>query len=82
MVSCNPVKHLDLLQAADADNLHVNHSRIDSILVEKMELASGRLIAWENVVETAVIDRLIKLKVDTIGSDRPDLVLERLKVLT
>lgn len=55
--------------AADADNLHVNHSRIDSILVEKMELASGRLIAWGNVVETAVIDRLIKLKVDTIGSD-------------
>lgn len=82
LVSCNPVKPLDLLQAAEADNLHVNHSRIDSILVEKMELTYGRLIAWGNVVETAVIDRLIKLKVDTIGSDRPDLVLERLKVLT
>ncbi|MBA7550458.1 hypothetical protein ES705_42974 [subsurface metagenome] len=82
LVSCNPVKPLDLLKAAEADNLHVNHGRIDSILVEKMEPAAGKLIAWGNIVETAVIDRLIKLKVDTIGSNRPDLVLERLKVLT
>ena len=82
LVSCNPVKPLDLLQAAEADNLHVNHRRIDNILVEKMEPAAGKLIAWGNVVETAVIDRLIKLKVDIIGSDRPDLVLERLRVLT
>lgn len=81
LVSCNPVKPLDLLRAAQADNLHVNHYRIDSTLVEKMEPASGKLIAWGNIVETAVIDRLIKLKVDTIGSDRPDLVLERLKAL-
>jgi len=82
LVSCNPVRPLDLLQSAEADNLHVNHSRIDSILVENMQLTAGKLIAWGNIVETGVIERLIKLKVDTIGSDRPDLVLERLKVLT
>jgi glycerophosphoryl diester phosphodiesterase len=78
LITCNPVEPLKILAAAGADNLHVHHRRIDADLVHRVQAAGRKIIAWGEIVETAVIDRLIGLGVDVIGSDRPDLVLERI----
>ena len=59
----------------------MNHLRIDSALVAEVQGAGKKIVAWGTIVEIAVIDRLISLGVDAIGSDRPDLVFERLKLV-
>lgn len=79
LIACSPVQPLEILAAAGADNLHVHHRRIDADLVRRVQAAGKKIVAWGDIVETAVIDRLIGLGVDVIGSDRPDLVLERIK---
>lgn len=81
LIACNPVEPLEILAAAGADNLHVHHRRIDADLVRRVQAAAKKIVAWGEIVETAIIDRLIGLGVDVIGSDRPDLVLERIKAL-
>lgn len=78
LIDCSPIEPLRMMEAAGADNLHVNHFRIESELVEVVHSAGKRIVAWGLVVEVDVIDRMIDLGVDVIGSDRPDLVLERL----
>lgn len=79
LISCNPVNPVEILEACNADNLHVNQGRIDACLVEAVHRAGRRIVAWGNIVEESVIDWLIGLGVDAIGSDRPDLVIERLR---
>jgi glycerophosphoryl diester phosphodiesterase len=79
LIACNPVDPAALLASARADNLHVNQTCLDSALVQDVRKAGKRIIAWGIVTEIPVIDRLIALGVDAIGSDRPDLVLERLR---
>ena len=79
LITCNPINPLGLLESAGADNLHANQERIDVRLVKAVHQAGRRIIAWGNIVDIPVIDRLIDLGVDVIGSDRPDLVFERLR---
>jgi glycerophosphoryl diester phosphodiesterase len=80
LVACNPVEAIELLAQAKADRLHANQKTIDAGLVEAVHRGGKKIVAWGAIVETSVIDRLIDLEVDTIGSDRPDLVIERLKI--
>lgn len=79
LVACYPIEPLRMLEAARADNLHVHHERIDADLVRLVRGAGRRIVAWGDIVEVPAIDRLIGLRVDAIGSDRPDRVLERLR---
>jgi len=78
LVTCSPIDPVALLATADADNLHVNHERIDGDLVRLVHGGGKRIMAWGNIVAPEVMDRLVALGVDGIGSDRPDLLLERL----
>ncbi|MBA7694245.1 Glycerophosphodiester phosphodiesterase, cytoplasmic [subsurface metagenome] len=79
LITCNPINPLGLLESAGADNLHANQERIDDRLVKAVHEAGRKIIAWGKIVDIPVIDRLIDLGVDVIGSDRPDLVFERLR---
>ena len=74
-----PADPLRLLESYRADCLHVRHEAIDRRLVELVHGAGKKIIASGRIVEIAPIDRLIDLGVDIIGSDRPDMVIERLK---
>jgi glycerophosphoryl diester phosphodiesterase len=80
LIACNPVKPIELLAQAKADRLHVNQKVIDTEMVEELHRGGKKLAAWGAIVEAPIIDRLIGLCVDIIGSDRPDLVIERLKL--
>ena len=79
LISCHPVDPVQLLDQAQADYLHVRSSYIDRALVETVHRAGRTIRAWGENTEISVIDRLIELEVDAIGSDRPDVVIERLK---
>ena len=79
LINCNPANAIQMLEAASADNLHVNYRFIDKTLVSEVHDAGKRIIPWGKIVEIPVIDRLIDLNVDAIGSDRPELVIDRLK---
>jgi glycerophosphoryl diester phosphodiesterase len=79
LIACNPADAGVLLESARADNLHVNQRCLDAALVQDVRRAGKRIVAWGIVTEITVIDRLIALGVDAIGSDRPDLVLQRLR---
>ena len=48
-------------------------------MVDAVRAIGKRIIAWGKVEDDAVIDRLIDLSVDGIGSNRPDRVILRLK---
>lgn len=78
LVTCSPVDPVGLLATAGADNLHVNQERIDGELVEAVRRGGKRIVAWGSIVAPEVMDRMIELGVDAIGSDRPDLLLARL----
>ena len=80
LITCSPADPKLFLESARADRLHVNYVRIDELLVEQVKALGKQIIAWGRIVETADIDRLIELGVDAIGSDRPDLVIERLRI--
>ncbi len=78
LISCHPVDPVQLLDQAQADYLHVKSPYIDRALVEAVHQAGRTIRAWGENTEVSVIDRLIELEVDAIGSDRPDVVIERL----
>ncbi len=78
LISCHPVDPIQLLDQARADYLHVRSPYIDKAILEKVHRAGRCLRAWGPNTEVPEIDRLIELEVDAIGSDRPDLVIERL----
>lgn len=79
LIGCNPVEPGNLLQSAGADALHVNYTRIDPQLVHTVHSLNKKIVAWGIIVEIPVIENLIDLGVDVIGSDRPDLVLQCLR---
>jgi len=79
LISCNPVNPVQLLSSANADNLHVNHLRIDKDIVREIHESNKKIIAWGEIMDKAVIDRLIEYRVDAIGSDHPNIVIECLK---
>jgi glycerophosphoryl diester phosphodiesterase len=74
-----PADPLGLLESFKADCLHVNHDAIDQRLVKLVHGAGKKIIASGRIVEIPAIVRLIDLGVDVIGSDRPDMVIDRLK---
>jgi glycerophosphoryl diester phosphodiesterase len=80
LIACNPVHPIELLAQAKADRLHVSQKVIDARLVDEVHSDGRKIAAWGTIVEPQIIDRLIGADVDIIGSDRPDLVIERLKL--
>ena len=79
LMNSNPVAPLEILEASRADSLHVKWERLDERLVREVHGGGKMVIAMGRIVEPEVIDRLIDLGVDVIGSDRPDVVIERLR---
>ena len=79
LIACNPIDPGSLLRSAGADALHVNYARIDQKLVRDIHSMNKIIVAWGIIVEIPVIENLIDLGVDVIGSDRPDVVLECLR---
>lgn len=78
LVSCTPVRPLEVLAVACADRLHMHHERINHDLVTEVRAGGAQIVAWGKIIEPAVMDRLIALEVDAIGSDRPDLLVRQL----
>ena len=81
LIACNPVDPIGLLSATEADNLHVKHQALDSHLIDQVRDGGYGIVAWGRIVEQPVIDHVLKLGPDVIGSDRPDLVIDRAKQL-
>lgn len=79
LIACNPIDPEGLLKSAGADALHVNYSRIDQKLVNDLHSMNKIIVAWGLIVEIPIIEDLIDLGVDIIGSDRPDMVLACLR---
>ena len=79
LMSSNPVDPYQILVASGGDNLHIKQDRLDQELVDEVHKHGRWLIAMGRIVDNPTIDRLIDFGVDVIGSDRPDLVIERLK---
>lgn len=80
LIACNPANPTQLMESTQAENLHVNYAYIDKLLVKEVHAAGKNIIAWGQIVEGSIIDRLIDLQVDGIGSDLPNLVIERLRI--
>lgn len=79
LIDSNPIDPIHMMSSVGARNLHVNHVRIDSKLVETVHTAGKTIVAWGKIVHPDDIDRLIDLGIDVIGSDRPDMVFDRLE---
>ena len=79
LMSSNPVNPMQILEASGADNLHVKQNRLDERLVKEVHRGGRKLIAMGRIVEIPIINQVIDLGVDVIGSDRPDLVLKCLE---
>ncbi len=79
LISCHPVDPVQLADQARADYIHVKSPYIDKVLVHTVHEAGRAIRAWGPNTEISVIDQMIDLEVDAIGSDRPDLVIERLR---
>jgi glycerophosphoryl diester phosphodiesterase len=82
LIICNPVDPIGLLNSSNADNLHVSYERINLRLVNEVHAGGKKIVAFGRIEEIEVIDRLIDLGVDVIGSDRPDIVLDRLRSIS
>lgn len=79
LVGSNPVDPVHLLRSAGANSIHVMHTRIDHRIVQLVHENGDTFVAMGRIVDVDTVDRLVGLGVDEIGSDRPDLVIERLK---
>ena len=79
LMNSNPVDPFHILEASGGDNLHVKQDRLDRRLVEEVHKHGRWLVAMGRIVDNPTIDAMIDLGVDVIGSDRPDLVIARLK---
>lgn len=72
-----PKDPLMILKSTGADMLSINHSAIDEWTIEKIRSQKKRICAW-TANEPAEIRRLIRLGVDAVVSDKPDLVIREL----
>jgi len=75
---CRPVDPVGLALDAGADALHVNHAMVDEELVKSAHGADLRVAVW-NVDEADEAETIAALGVDAIGSNKPDVVIERLR---
>ena len=79
LMSSSPLNPMRILEDSRADCLHIKQTRLDKRLVDAVHKGGKKLVAMGAIVAPAIIDSVIELGVDVIGSDRPDLVIERLK---
>lgn len=71
----NPLNADEMAKAANADFVAANHFYIDERMVRQVEKAGLGFTAWTCNTEHD-IKRMLKLGVDMIASDRPDLLLK------
>ncbi len=71
----NPVNAAEVVKAAKADYLSANQSFTDERIVRELRKAGIGITVWNCDTEKD-IQRLAKLGVDMIGSNRPDLLLK------
>ncbi len=70
----NPVNAADVVKAAKADYLSANQNFTDERMVRDLRKAGLEVTVWNCDTEKD-IQRLAKLRVDAIGSNRPDLLM-------
>lgn len=80
LITHYPTLAKNLLFETNADSLCVVYDKVDLDLVNEVHSLGKEITVWGKINTKEIIDRMIKLNVDGIGSDYPDLVIERLKV--
>lgn len=73
-----PVNVKEMVKAADADRLLINYFTVEQETVKSIHDIGKSISVW-NVDDEDPIDRMIKMKVDGIGSNKPDILLKFLK---
>lgn len=79
LVSCSPVDPVAIIDAASAQTIHVNATRLDDALVSRVRRGGRSIAAWGKITEAEQIRSLIDLGVDAIGSDYPDRIISCLR---
>lgn len=77
LLSSVPVDIVSVARAAKVDNVHLQINRINAEVVEIVQTAGLRLVAWGAISSEEQFDRLFELGVDAIGSDWPSRLLAR-----
>lgn len=76
---CRPVDPVGLARDAAADALHVHYSMVDREMVTSAH-ASGLMVSVWNVDDADEAESVASLGVDAIGSNKPDVVIGRLRM--
>jgi glycerophosphoryl diester phosphodiesterase len=71
----NPMNIVDVAKAAKADHVSANHHFVDERMVSAVKKAGLGLTVWNCDSEQDIM-QMAKLKVDMIGSNRPDLLVK------
>jgi glycerophosphoryl diester phosphodiesterase len=71
----NPVNIVDVARAAKADYVSANHNFVDERMASAIKKAGLGLTVWNCDTEHD-IKRMMKLNVDAIGSNKPDLLMK------
>lgn len=74
----NPIDAVKLAKDADAEFLFPNFNYVDENLVENAHKNNLKVFVW-NVDDVENVEKMLKLNVDGIGSNKPDVVVEYLK---
>ena len=80
IVSDRPIKPLQVVRHAKADNLHIRVPFVTKDLVQLLHKNKKKVFAW-NADKEKDVANMIKYNVDFIGSNKPDLVIKTLKKL-
>ena len=73
-----PIDPVAVVKGARADGLHINYEAIDRALVEDVHRGGLKVSVW-NIDEAEDVDLMVDLGVDAIGSNKPDIVIARLR---
>ena len=74
----NPVDASSMAKDADADFLFPNFNYVDESLVENAHKNKLKVFVW-NVDDIKNLENMLKLKVDGIGSNKPDVIVDYLR---
>lgn len=77
IIAGNPLNADEMAKVANADFVAANHFYVDGRIVEQVKKAGLGFTAWTCNTEPD-IKRVLKLGVDMIASDKPDLLLKAL----
>jgi glycerophosphoryl diester phosphodiesterase len=80
LITHYPAFPKNLLFETNSDSLCIVYDKVDSNLVNEVHSLNKEITVWGKINTVEIIDRMIELNVDGIGSDYPNLVIERLKV--